>query len=460
MAYTYNDFLKAAGAAGMLKTFDQKDLDTAKRNPEFGLSLLSLRKDAANATTPEQKLLATETENQLRKSYGGYTIKDGTVTASSFGYDKAEDPAFQTYEQIYKQAGDKAEDTVLQKVGVMSAGRTPDYLKGVADHAATYYRAQLGDAVPSLEQAAYQRYLNDKVLRETEKELGEPVQLFNYDPSTDPGWAAYRSAYMREMEREIENTLAREAAATGGRASSYAVTAALQGASDNAQQMAGGVNALEQNAYSRYLSERVKALEEKEAEKLTALAGTAQGGYRGTAGHNNGSLSEIDVKTLQATLGVDQDGKFGPASQAAAGGLRADEAYDFFVRFPYETWGSVNVDWQSLWNLGYPASYDAAYVKSLINSGNVTKTIDKNGRITFTGAGAPGDVVYDLGNLQDLGYSMDLTPEELFEAEQNGEIVRVQNGNVISFTKPGGTTRVMRPGGPGARPAHEFNSFK
>lgn len=375
MAYTYDDFLKAAGDAGMLKTFDQKDLDTARRNPEFGLSLLSLRKDAASATTPEQKLLATETENQLRRSYGGYTIEDGNVTTPSFSYDKAEDPAFRTYEQIYKQAGDQAEGAVLQKVDAMSAGRTPDYLKGAADQAVSYYRTQMGDAVPSLEQAAYQRYLNDKSLRETETALGESTQLFGYDPSTDPSWAAYRSAYMREMEREIENTLARNAARTGGRVSSAAVTAALQGANDNAQQMASGVNALEQNAYSRYLSEREKALKEK-AEDLTSTdPGSASG-----AGWDNGDLTEEEVMQLQGVLGVEQDGRYGPISQAAALGLDARTAYNLFVINGEQETGNdseYTVDWGSVMDLGY-GSISAERLDELIAAGEVKEVVDGN----------------------------------------------------------------------------------
>ena len=51
MAYTYDDFLSAAGNSGLLGEFSQTDLDTAMKYPEFGLSILSLKKDYHNATT-------------------------------------------------------------------------------------------------------------------------------------------------------------------------------------------------------------------------------------------------------------------------------------------------------------------------------------------------------------------------------------------------------------------------
>ena len=73
MAYTYDDFVAQAQKEGMLGQFSSYDLDLAKTYPEFGLSILSLKKDYKNATTDEGRLLANEAANELRKSYGNYT---------------------------------------------------------------------------------------------------------------------------------------------------------------------------------------------------------------------------------------------------------------------------------------------------------------------------------------------------------------------------------------------------
>ena len=56
MPYSYEDFEKAAG--GMLGQFSRYDLDLARQYPEFGMSILSLKKDYQNAQTDEQRLLA------------------------------------------------------------------------------------------------------------------------------------------------------------------------------------------------------------------------------------------------------------------------------------------------------------------------------------------------------------------------------------------------------------------
>ena len=52
MAYTYDDFVKAANQSGLMGQFSQDDLNLAQKYPEFGLSVLSLKKDS---TTPRPR---------------------------------------------------------------------------------------------------------------------------------------------------------------------------------------------------------------------------------------------------------------------------------------------------------------------------------------------------------------------------------------------------------------------
>lgn len=54
-------------------------------------------------------------------------------------------------------------------------------------------------------------------------------------------------------------------------------------------------------------------------------------------GYDNGGLTDAQVKALQSALGVETDGKYGPASQKAAGGLSAKEAYNKYVTGKAET---------------------------------------------------------------------------------------------------------------------------
>jgi hypothetical protein len=60
-------------------------------------------------------------------------------------------------------------------------------------------------------------------------------------------------------------------------------------------------------------------------------SGGSSGGSLGGTGYNNGSLTSSQIKELQNALGVSADGKYGPDSKKAAGGLSAEEAYKKYV---------------------------------------------------------------------------------------------------------------------------------
>ena len=265
MAYTYDNFVSAASAAGLMNQFSEQDLQIAQRNPEFGLSLLSLLKDNSNATTAEQQLLATEAANQLRKSYGVYntgTLGTDSAYAGSYGtqindlmdqiknygsFDYANQDEYQkllnqvshygsfnySNEAAYKNAMDK-----VSNYGSFDYANQDEYQK-LLDQISNYGPYNYGN------QDSYQQLL-DSIVKQ---------QPFSYDLQSDPSWGSYKKAYMREGDRASANALAQASAASGGQASSYALTAAQQAGNYYAGQLADIIPTLEQNAYARYLSD-------------------------------------------------------------------------------------------------------------------------------------------------------------------------------------------------------------
>ena len=202
MAYTYDDFVAAANNAGIMNQFSERDLTVARSNPEYGMSMLGLLQDISGATTEEQRLLATEAANQMRKNYGVYNTGS---TAADYNY-------------------------------ASSYGSTIDDLLGqINDYGSFSYDGQ----------DDYQALL-DSIVNQ---------QPFSYDLQSDPSWGSYKKAYMREGDRASANALAQASAASGGRASSYAMTAAQQAGNYYAGQLADIIPTLEQNAYARYLSD-------------------------------------------------------------------------------------------------------------------------------------------------------------------------------------------------------------
>lgn len=186
MTYTYDDFLKAANSEGMMNQFSEEDLKLAQAHPEFGISMLSLLKDSANATTDDAKLLATEAMKQLRSNYtpaetttaqsAGSFVYDNeaayqealnaVVNGKPFEYNNETDPAYQAYAKAYRREGQRATEDTLARVAAASGGAVPTSAVTAATQAGDYYAAQLADSIPQLQQQAYTNYLNEESLKQ------------------------------------------------------------------------------------------------------------------------------------------------------------------------------------------------------------------------------------------------------------------------------------------------------
>lgn len=210
MAYTYDDFVKAANQSGLMGQFSQDDLNLAQKYPEFGLSVLSLKKDYNNAATAEQRLLANQAANELRKSYGNYS---GGADGGSF--------------RLESKLNRRADDLLDQigSFGSFSYDEAPAYENAFAQQ---------------------QKDLLDRILNRED---------FSWSKETDPQWSSYKKSYLREGDRATANALAQASAASGGRPSSFAVNAATQAGDYYATKLNDVIPTLYQQAYERYLDE-------------------------------------------------------------------------------------------------------------------------------------------------------------------------------------------------------------
>ncbi len=346
MAYTYEDFTTAANRAGMLNRFSQNDLDTAMRSPEYGLSMLRLMQDVNSAGTAEQRLVATEAANQLRKNYGvssPVSISSGVTTPR----------VSQTVDVQSGNAGGgvKAPSSFGQGItggsypvtsgGDMIKGTAQDILGSLARGNGTNGYAGGG--------TAYQNVINEAAQR----------QGFEYDLEADPVYSAYRKQYLREGDRAYQNAIAQAAASSGGVPSSYALGAAQQAQNYYNAQLTDMIPTLEENAYQRYLNDFNNALTlyktlgyvSPEDAKLLGIAPTAASGG-GTAGGLIGGITFGD--------------KLGTGSEANTN----DETG--------ETGSNGNdypVDMDSVLQLGY-GPINAAGLDGLIASGKVEEYLE------------------------------------------------------------------------------------
>lgn len=411
MPYSYDDFLSAATSSGLLGEFSQADLETAKKYPEFGLSILSLKRDYHDAATDEQKLLANEAANQLRSSYGNYmggsdggsyysqgkipgqidaildqinnygsftfdqeapvydnqyaeqqqALLDAILNREDFSWSKETDPQWSSYKKSYLREGDRATANALAQASAASGGRASTAAITAATQAGDYYATQLNDIIPTLYQQAYDRYLNEYSMMlqdlgavNTQEQLDYAKyldQLTQYNTDRNFAYDTYLGDfnilqgqlsslqgqddvdYGRFMDRINLGIQKDETEYQRGQQEQ-----ALAQAQVDAILSAGGTPSAELIGASGYTNEYVQALEDAyrkaEAERTSASSGSGSSGSgRVTSGgsgtgYNNGGLTTSQIIQMQEALGVTADGKWGPATQAAAGGLSADAAWE------------------------------------------------------------------------------------------------------------------------------------
>lgn len=231
MPYSYEDFTAAANKAGLMGEFSRADLDLARLYPEAGMSILGYKQDIHRAATPEAKQLAHSAAEEVRRRYGSYSGgqlgdqylyaggqqgKIGGVLDRIGSFETGENP----YRQQYQDALDR-----IGSFGEFSYGTAPAY--------GNRYQEQ-------------QKALLDSIINRED---------FSWSKDQDPLWPAYKKEYLREGERAAENTLGQAAAASGGRPSTAAVTAASQAGDYYAAKMNDMIPTLYQQAYDRYLNE-------------------------------------------------------------------------------------------------------------------------------------------------------------------------------------------------------------
>lgn len=211
MAYTQNDFQKKLAESGLADKFSKWDMDTAMQHPDFGMSILSAKQDYNSAATPEQKLLANERANALRRHYGYYS---GGSDGSQY----------------------------------ISTGRLPGQIDSKLEEIGSFGSFDYGQAAPSYDNAyaREQQRLLDSIINRTD---------FSWSKETDPQWSSYKKSYLREGERATADALGQASAASGGRPSSYAVNAATQAGDYYATKLNDVIPTLYQQAYDRYLKE-------------------------------------------------------------------------------------------------------------------------------------------------------------------------------------------------------------
>ena len=212
---TYEELLDQIQGKG--QSWSQWDLETARKNPAFGASMLTYKQDWAEATDQAGRTAANQAAEALRRQYGSYL--GGSDGSKYYGLGG---PG--SYQSSYQ-----------------------DRISEILDEMDNYQDFDYGPA-PTYNNR-YQETL-DELLGKVEN-----YGPFSWSKEEDPAYSAYAKQYRREGQRATADAMAQAAALTGGQVSTAAATAASQAGDYYAGQLADVIPQLYENAYQRYLSD-------------------------------------------------------------------------------------------------------------------------------------------------------------------------------------------------------------
>jgi peptidoglycan hydrolase-like protein with peptidoglycan-binding domain len=304
-------------------------------------------------------------------------IMNSILNREKFTYNFNEDAFYQQYKDKYMKQGKMASADVMGQAAAMTGGYGNSYAATAGNQAYQASLENLNDIIPELYQMAYDKYnqegqdlFNQYGLLESDynRAYGEHTDQYNrlMDALGIARGDYFDRADLFHTEQSNQNSLK-------GQAFNDAMSI-WQSESDNAWKKAEWDESnrrygddvayrdyRDQVADQRYAEEiayqkeRDKVADSQWQKQFDAANSESTGGTGGNKtggkGYDNAGLSAAEVKKLQKALGVAQDGKYGPASKEAAGGLSATEAYKKYVIYGEQKPGNDTVDYSG-WDAG------------------------------------------------------------------------------------------------------------
>ena len=112
-------------------------------------------------------------------------LLDSILNREEFSYDHMTDPSYQAYADQYKRLGDRAREDTLGNIAAMNGGYASSWAASAASQAQNDYNQQLSDIIPTLYEAAYNRYMDDYNMDVTNLGLLQGMDNTYYDRYRD-----------------------------------------------------------------------------------------------------------------------------------------------------------------------------------------------------------------------------------------------------------------------------------
>ncbi len=320
-----------------------------------------------------------------------------TKNKEGFTYDLNGDALYQQYKDKYIQQGKMAMEDAIGQASAMTGGYGNSYAQSVGQQAYAQQLQNLNDIVPELYQLALDRYNMEK------QDLYNEYALLGDRENLD--YSRYRdemSDYLTERDY-LANRYDSERNFDYGKFTDnrdFGYGSYRDSMSDYQWQTSLDYQkARDEIADDKWDKEYDLAAGKVVGTKDTSTGHTGVQGNATNVGYDpKTSPTPNDIKQMQAIVGVGQDGKWGPKSTAAAGGLSLEEAYKAWKNGTLKkdkgddapTYSSIVNDLNTYIKNGASRSNVSTYLRSALNEGYISQNEYNKLKETFLPSGSSG----------------------------------------------------------------------
>ena len=265
---------------------------------------------------------------------------DKIMNREKFNYNFNEDALYQMYKDMYIQQGQMAMMDTMGQAAAMTGGYGNSYAQTVGQQAYNQQLSELNNIIPELYQMAFDQYAYEGdqlynqyglLMDQENMDYGRYMDSYNmwadernylagrYDSERDFDYGVWSDTEDRKWNEYVYNNNM-----------SYQQGRDQVGDQNNSYNQLAGL--ISSTGYKPTADElKAAGMTESQANALINEYNNSKSdsGDKGNnpSGYDNGKLNKSQVNKLQQVLGITVDGKWGPESSEAAGGLTADEAW-------------------------------------------------------------------------------------------------------------------------------------
>lgn len=247
---------------------------------------------------------------------------DKILNREKFTYDLNGDALYQQYKDKYIQQGKMAMGDAIGQASAMTGGYGNSYAQSIGQQAYQAQLQNLNDIVPELYQMALDKYNMEG------QDLYNQYSLLG--SADDRDYGRYRDS-VADWNTDRDYLTGRYDSERNFDYGQYVDDrnfAYGQYADDKNYAYNEYRNAITDEQWEKEYDLAKKKVVDDTVDTTTGHTGVDKNSVATPTGYNpKSSVTPNDIKKMQAVLGVAQDGKWGPKSTVAAGGLSVEEAY-------------------------------------------------------------------------------------------------------------------------------------